>query len=559
VTSTTKLLKQAAELHQRGALADAMARCQQVLRGDPNHVDALVLTGMLLAQQGQFPTALQIAGRVVALAPQHPGAHHLAGIALRDGGQPPQAVAAFDRAVELARDDATIRFNRALTLVKLKRNDDALADFDKAIATQPALQEAWYHRGTLHFTLGRHQDALRDLDKALTLRPDHIASHVNRSSVLIALDRLADAERGLDRIIAAAPHIADLYTDRAYARHLQSHFDEAFADTAKALELAPADPDVLHHVSMIELAHGRFTEGWPRFEARLRRPGLSLGFTLGDWPMWKGEALGDTMLLLIGEQGFGDCIQFSAYIPELAARGFKVGVLVNQSLAPLLATVPGVAAVFADGAAVTKAGPFRALPIMSLPAMLGTTLETVPKAVPFLCATPDTVAMYRDRLGPDGFKIGIAWQGSPTFRFDRTRSIPLDRFAPLADIPGVRLISLQKRPGAEQIDSVSFKDCIETPLDANDLGPTALTDTAALMMNCDLIVSSCTMAAHLAGALGRPLHVALRRVPDWRWLIAREDSPWYPTAKLFRQTQDGDWAGVFDKIAAAVREKIGNA
>jgi tetratricopeptide (TPR) repeat protein len=658
VTSTAKLLKDAVALHQRGALADAMARYRQVLGAEPDNVDALILMATVLSQQGQFPLALQVAGRAAGLSPQHPGAHNLVGVALRETGQVPQAIEAFDRALGLQHDfadawlnrgiataalrrydeaaesfaraaalapgnalihahrgnalraagkpvpaisaydsclalapgmaevhcnrglalkdigrlpealtsidramalapnNAAIPFNRALVLVGLDRREDALADFDRVVAALPDLAEAWYQRGMLNFALGRHEDALRDLDRALALRGDHIASHVNRSSVLIALDRLADAESGLDRAIAATPHIADLYADRAYARHLQNRFEEAFADTAKALELAPADPDVLHNVSMIELAHGRWAEGWPRFEARLRRPSLNLGFSAGNWPIWQGEPLTNAMLVLIGEQGIGDCIQLAGYVPELAARGFRVGLLTNEPLARLLATVPGVEAVFTDGAALAQAGPIRVLPMMSLPAVLGTTVDTVPKTVPFLRAEPASVAAYHERLGPDGFKIGIAWQGSPTFRFDRTRSIPLQAFAPLAEIPGVRLISLQKRPGAEQIDSMSFKDRVETPLDAGDLGPKALTDTAALMMNCDLVVSSCTMAVHLAGALGRPLHVALRRVPDWRWLVEREDTPWYPTAKLFRQTQDGDWDGVFARIATAVREKI---
>jgi tetratricopeptide (TPR) repeat protein len=185
----------------------------------------------------------------------------------------------------------------------------------------------------------------------------------------------------------------------------------------------------------------------------------------------------------------------------------------------------------------------------------GWDLTNIPHEVLYVSVDNALIAHWRDRIGAEGFKVGIAWQGNPNHGGDRLRSIPLREFAPLAEIPDVRLISLQKQPGAEQIASAPFAGRVETPLDAGDAGPEAMLNTAAAMMNCDVVVSSCTMTAHLAGALACPLFVALRRVPDWRWLMDRDDSPWYPTAPLFRQERSGDWAGVVARIATAVRSK----
>jgi hypothetical protein len=191
---------------------------------------------------------------------------------------------------------------------------------------------------------------------------------------------------------------------------------------------------------------------------------------------------------------------------------------------------------------------------MSAPYALKTTPDTLPYAPPFLFADATRAAEWRTRLGPEGFKIGIAWQGNPDNWLDAGRSIPLAEFAPLAELPGVRLISLQKVPGAEQIEAASFSSRIERPMDASDKSAESLLDTAALIANLNLVVTSDSMLAHLAGALGAPTFVALRRVPDWRWLIGRDDSPWYPAARLFRQNAEGAWAEVFGRIADATRE-----
>ena len=218
--------------------------------------------------------------------------------------------------------------------------------------------------------------------------------------------------------------------------------------------------------------------------------------------------------------------------------------------------MPGVERVITDIESIDNAGQARWLPMMSLPFVLGTTPDTVPARVPYLAADPQRIAGWRERLGGEGFKIGITWQGSTDFRLDRSRSLPLAAFAPLAQIDGVRLVSLQKGLGEEQIATVAFRDRIETLGERFDEDGGAFADSAAAMMSLDLVVCPNTSIAHLAGALGRDVFLALPRAGDWRWLIGRDDSPWYPTFRLFRQTTSGDWSDVIARMADAIRERL---
>ena len=374
------------------------------------------------------------------------------------------------------------------------------------------------------------------------------------------LGRFQDAAAVFDHMLALpsvrgnATFTARLRARRAAILVELGRTEEARADADAALGLAPDDDEVLYHVSNLDLLVGNWRDGWARFERRLALGvGVPEGFKPPPFPRWTGEPLGNDLLVLRGEQGIGDRIQFANFAAHLAKLGNRVAIWTNPASVSLLRTVPGVERVITDLADIDVSGGARWLEMMSLPHALGTTPETVPNCVPYLSADPARVADWRERLGSTGFKVGITWQGSTEFRLDRTRSLPLAVFAPLADIAGVRLISLQKGLGEEQIGEVAFRDRIETLGEHFDEEGGAFADTAAVMMSLDLVVCPNTAISHLAGALGRPVFLALPRAGDWRWLLGRDDTPWYPTMRLFRQTTSGDWSDVITRMARAIQ------
>jgi tetratricopeptide (TPR) repeat protein len=616
-------LQEALALHRRGDVDGAIIRYDEILRSDPQNVDALHHLAMARCQRGQFAEGIETISRAIALAPNRAAAHNLLGMALARTGRMQEAVASFDRAIAHQPDLAEAHGNRAGALAVLGRRDEALNAYERALALDPASVSDWINQGALQFELGLHDKAILSFDRALALQPDipevyvnrglahlakesfaaaladfdrgvelnpaHAAAWRHRGLALSQLDRFADAiascdralaldpndvmshfVRGLglfnlgrdaealaslDRVIAARPDDARAHSERAAVLNALDRVDDAFAGLNKALSLDPTNPFVAGVAGDVYLLRGRWAEGWPLYERRFDiDPTGVLGADFARFPRWRGEPPDGGPLLLVTEQGLGDAIQFARLATELASRGHRVMVMTAPVLAPLLATVAGVERVLTSPHQIAGLAPFRWSPFLSLPAMIGLTPETVPARTPTIAVDQARVEAWRAHIGPDGFKIGLAWQGNPNFRFDRGRSIALAEFVPLAHIPGVRLISLQKQPGADQVAGVPFGDRIETHADPADRGATALLDLAAMMQALDLVVTSDSMPAHLAGALGVPACVALRRrMLDWRWLPAHgERSPWYPSLRLYRQSTEGDWTPVFARIAADV-------
>src|SRR5436190_10050691 len=388
-------------------------------------------------------------------------------------------------------------------------------------------------------------------------------AHFGRAVVYRDQTRFEDEVQCLERAIEcnrndAVRAVYHMY--HAEALNQLGRFEQAFAEVERALEVAPDDDQILFGVALIELLHGRWLEGCRRYERRIPlKVGIPAGFSPPAWPPWRGERLQEKLLVLRGEQGLGDHLMFSCFAADLAKRGYRIALWVKPGLQPLLRTVPGVERVVSDIAALEDCSDVRWASMMSVPGLLGITPDTVPRNGPFLSAEPQRVAAWRARLGEHGFKIGIAWQNAGASHLDKLRSIPLREFASLSAIAGVRLISLQKGPGIEEIGEVGFAERVETLGESFDAGGGAFLDTAAVMMSLDLIVTPCTAIAHVAGALGRPTFVALMHVPEWRWLLDRTDSPWYPATRLFRQSRAGDWPGVFARIADAVRARTAQA
>jgi hypothetical protein len=332
--------------------------------------------------------------------------------------------------------------------------------------------------------------------------------------------------------------------------------DEAVDCCRRALQLKPDFAEAHKSLGMIWNLRGQFEQGWPEYEWRWK----CKEFTphIFPQPVWTGESLAGKAILLHAEQGFGDTIQFIRFASILKRQGATVILGCPNQLLQLLQGFPGVDLLIGEND-VLPAFDVHA-PLLSLPGILKTTIETIPASIPYFLAKPALLEQWRDRLNKfEGFKIGISWQGNPFFRDDRLRSIPLRCFAHLAEIPGVHLIGLQRGFGIEQVEEL--RDLFPVADLGNELdresGP--FMDTAAVMKNLDLVITADTAVAHLAGALGVPTWVALSIAPNWRWMLGRSDSPWYPTLRLFRQKELGNWPAVFEEMKEALLQRLQSA
>jgi hypothetical protein len=303
---------------------------------------------------------------------------------------------------------------------------------------------------------------------------------------------------------------------------------------------------------MLWLVQGNLEEGWPEYEWRWRcKDAFERAF---DQARWDGSPLNGRTILLHAEQGLGDTIQLVRYAPMVHERGGGVVLECQKPLERLLARSPGIDQLVTQGSALPSFDVH--LPLLSLPGVFRTTLATVPGTAPYVFADPDLVEYWRQELSTlSGRRIGIVWQGSPTYNSDTRRSIPLTEFAPLARVPGVHLISLQKGLGVEQLKALPEGFRVLDLSERLDQTAGPFMDTAAVIMNLDLVIAPDTAIAHLAGALGARVWVALATSPSWRWLLDRDDSPWYPTARLFRQRENGSWLGVMEQIAEALAKR----
>src|SRR2546430_601537 len=544
-------------LKEIGRNEEALASFNRAISHQPDLMEAYVNRAELLMALNRWAETVETYDRALAVRPNFFQGWCNRGVALERMGRLEEAIASYDRALALRADLTAAHANRGNALAALGRHQAAVDSFDRALATQPDFPEVHLNRGNSLTRLGRHEQALASYDRALAISPDMAEAEFGRGIVFRDQTRFEDAVRGFDRAIELNRNDAVrglFHSHRAEALNLLGRFQEAFADVSRCLEVAPNDDEALYAVSLIELLHGRWREAWPRYERRIAlKIGIPEGFSPPPWPPWRGEPLQDELLVLRGEQGLGDHLLFSCFGAHLAKLGYRIALWTKPSLEPLLRTVPGVERVVSDIAALEGTSDLRWTSMMSVPGILGVTPETVPRNGPFLAAEPDRVAAWRQRLGRPSSKIGDSTASRHAPRLWQAGSAPLREFAALSGIAGVRLISLQNGRGVEEIQAVGFGERLETLGDSFDAGGGAFLDTAAVMMNLDLIVTPCNAIAHLAGALGRPTFVALMHVPEWRWLLDRDDSPWYPATRLFRQSRASDWAGVFARITDVVR------
>ena len=519
---------------------EAVVAYGRALTLQPAFTSILFNRGTVLFQLGRFEEAADAFRATTRHFPDNPEAHQDLGAALRALKRPVEAVAAFRAALALRPDHADAAQGLGKAFRDLKSPDEAVAAFRRTIALRPDHAEAQFLLGTalqdrrdFHAALAAHRTALR-------LKPDASETANNLGNTLQSLGR---SGAGLDahrRALVLSPDIPEVLNN--VANSLQSLGDSlgALRFYHRTLAVRPDYPDGQLNRAFTLLLEGRFAEGWEAYEWRRPRTGLDARGL--PQPLWNGECGDGRTLLLHSEQGLGDTIQFARYVPLAVERGWTVVFEVPPPLKELFRPMAGVTLVAGND----PLPPFDAqCPLMSLPRAFATTLETIPAPLP-MGAGPDRLERWRARVAEGPLRVGIVWAGNPSHKNDHHRSIPLERLAPWLRIPGVRFYALQKdvRP-ADAAVLKTLGDAV-TPLgpDLRDW-----TDTAAALSALDLLVSVDTSVAHLAGTLGRPVWMLLPFAADWRWLRDREDSPWYPSMRLFRQPAVGDWDAVFARMA----------
>jgi tetratricopeptide (TPR) repeat protein len=545
--------------HQRGRLDEAEKFYRQVLRQQPDHFGSLHLLGVIYAQRGDHAAALRQIDAALRINRYDADALNNRGIALKELKRLDEALASYDQALQLNPGHADAFINRGVALLGLKRLDEALLSFDRAIALKPGHADAFNNRGNVLMDLQRLDEALASYDRAIALKSNDAEFFNNRGNALKDLNRLDEALASYGQAIALNPRHVDAYNNRGVALMELKRLDEALASYDRAIALRPDYAEAFNNRGMARLLTGRYREGWADHEWRWKAKTYSGVRPKLDAPVWQGEDVDGRRILVFGEQGLGDVIQFVRYLPLLAQRGAKVTLLVRENLIRLLRPLSSKIEIVGS---LKKHDSFDfQCALMSLPWPFGTDLNSIPNQVPYLEPEEDRVERWKQFIGEHGFKIGIAWQAkigsTPAVRMHGLRrSFPLAELIPLSRLPGVRLISLQKHHGLDQLTNLPAGATVEILGDDFDGGPDAFIDTAAAMSNLDLIITPDTSIAHLAGALGRPTWVALSYVPDWRWLLNRDDSLWYPTVRLFRQGSDGDWKSAISKIEQALRALV---
>jgi tetratricopeptide (TPR) repeat protein len=502
-----------------GNLQTAEQLYRQVLERDPRHADAWRCLGLLAKQVGRLDLAVENIRRCLLLSPGYASAHFNLGNVLREQRLLEQAAASYRQAIHLKPDFAEAHKNLANVLKDQGQLDEAEACYDEAIRLKPDLAEAHFNLGNILLDGGRLEKAEVCFQEALRLMPALVEAHTNLGNVFKHQGRFAIAE----------------------------------ACFLEALRLKPEFAEGHFNLSLFWLLQGNYVQGWPEFEWR-RRTIDQRPYSCPP-PTWDGTALDGQTILLQAEEGLGDTLQFVRYARLVKEKGGRVLLQCQPALASILAGCPGIDQLVPRG---TPLPAYQvSAPLLSLPLLFGTTLETIPAPVPYLAVDPARVEHWRARLAAiPGFKVGICWQGNPSQENDWRRSVPLVQFAPLAAIPGVCLVALQRGAGLEQMGRAAEQlSIVDLPGRSEDPAEGWL-DTAALIQALDLVISIESAVAHLAGAMAAPVWVPLAFMPAWRWLLDREDSPWYPTMRLFRQPQAGNWTAVFERVAEELRKKV---
>ena len=604
-TTINSAFKQALAYFQQGHRGEAETLALKILKSNPTHDGAHCLLGLAAIQHGQYDIAEQYFGHAIAHNPNEAFYHFHLGTAIQLAGKPEAAVSSYEqsikirpdyadaynnlanalrglgrleeamtaceRAIELMPRSAEAHYNHGNLLSSLDRKEDALLAYAQAIQLRPEHAETYYHRGNILRDHRRYAEAVESYEQAIRFRPNYLEAlnnlgallrelgqpdralaackqtiqpgqksaepYNNLGNILRELDRLEEAVGAYEKAIQLNPEHAQAYISLSVVLKELGRLDEALTTSEEAICLCPENAEAHNNHAMFLLQHGDFRNGWREYEWRKQMEKYPR--RKFHMPLWDGSPLHGKTILLHAEQGYGDSIQFIRFLQQVAQAGARIIVECQPPLLRLFSCLPDVAVLIAQG---TRVPPFDFhAPLMSLPYILGTTLDSIPNTTPYLFAPPSS--HIAELLGIDRKKknIGITWAGNPK---NPGRSIDILLFQTLMEIPGIRWFSLQVGASASDISKITGMD---TVIDASPhLGD--FCDTASLIENLDLVISVDTAVAHLAGAMGKPTWLLLLHTPEWRWLMNRQDSLWYPSMRLFLQPKHGDWQGVLTQI-----------
>jgi tetratricopeptide (TPR) repeat protein len=575
-------------LHRsRSQFQEAITSYQEALRLKPDFVEALNNLGNVYTGLGRWADGIACYEKVLQQRPNYPEAHNNIGVGFRKQGQLDRAVASYREALRLRPDYPEAHNNLGDALQGLGRHAEAVASYEEALRLRPGYAEAHTNVGTALAKLERYDEAVTHHREALRLRPSYVEAHSNLGNAFLGQKDYEAAMASYVEALRLDPNYPEAHYNLGLALAEQGRLDEGIAKYRDALRLRPDYVEAVDNLGNALLAQGKTAEAMAQYDEILRRkpdagePHMSRALALligGDmtegwreyewrWkckefgslsyqrPLWDGKPLEGRTILLHCEQGLGDTLQFVRYAGLVKQRGGRVILACPKPLTRLLATCPGVDRVIAQGGNEPLPDFDCYAPVLSLPGLCGTTRENIPAEIPYLSADPALVQHWRRELGPvRGFRVGIVWQGNPKYKADRLRSVPLAQFEVLARVPGVQLLSLQKGPGTEQLAKVADRFRVVDLGSRVDEQTGPFLDTAAVIRNLDLVIAPDTALLHLAGALGAPVWVALAYSPHWVWSRDHDHSPWYPKARLFRQTTWGDWDGVFARMADELRK-----
>ena len=569
-----------------GRLLEAQAGCQRALEAKPDDPDLMHLMASICLDAKEFDhavewasrairseaqpsylttlgtallklerrdEALQVFDKAVQLQPDGADLWRQLGNALIDAGRLDEALLCFQHALKLDPGDGDAAYKAGVLLQDQGRFDEALVHLDRSAEAQPDHAPTFAMRGFARASLKRYEEAITDYELAIRLDPGHAEACSNLGNALRALGHLERALVWYDRSLAIKPHIANA-TNRALTLNELGRFYEARVAYQYAMGIDPQNPTLVWNLSLFQLWLGDFEAGWRGREARWNVPRIANGYPKLDTPMWIGEEpVAGKTVAVCQDEGVGDAIQFARYVPMLAARGARVILVVNQELCPLLSGLSGVSHCLPKTQAMVVPPFDFHIAIDSLPLAFGTRLDSIPPGNDYL-PPPEAhrVQAWEDRLGPhDRLRVGLVWSGNPRHMNDHNRSMPLSLLSGLLDVDAM-FVSLQKNPRPDDVETLrACKDIADHTAELTDFA-----DTAALVSCLDLVITVDTSVAHLAGALGRPTWILLPYVADWRWLLGREDSPWYPTVRLFRQSETREYGSVIERVRSELSAMI---